>query len=224
MTRLVTKGELLTMSLTDPTLVPNILAISLFVATVFISLRASYIYSQTRSPRLFILGLSMGVISLTAADNLVANFITIPFNTYWFLYLGQTISYFFIWASFFRSSDEYLHGLMRWHIIGSLLALGLLLASPAIPPFPHDNVLRAIMSASRSIPCFGIFCCYIITFMRKNARFSFLMSLAFLLLTIGPWIIVEKYFVATGGDILDGTGDILRLAGLVVLLVAVLWG
>ena len=212
------------MNPTDPTFVPNILAISLFLAAVFISLRASYIYSQTRSPRLFVLGLSMGVISLTAADNLVANFITIPFNTYWFLYLGQTISYFFIWASFFNSSDEYLHKLMRWHIVGSILALGLLLASPLIPPFPPDNVLRAVMSASRSIPCFGIFCCYIMAFMRKNARFSLLMSVAFFLLAVGPWIIVEKYFVTAGADLLDGTGDFLRLIGLVVLLIAVLWG
>lgn len=212
------------MNPSDPTFVPNILAISLFLSTVFISMRAFYIYAQTRSLRLFNLGLSMGIIALTGADNLAANFVTIPFNTYWFLYLGQTISYFFIWASFFSSSDEYLMQLRRWHIIGSILALGLLLASPVIPPFPPDNILRAIFSASRSIPCFGIFCCYIMAFMRKNARFSLLMSVAFLLLTIGPWIIVEKYFVTIGADLLDGTGDVLRLIGLVILLIAVLWG
>lgn len=46
-------------------LIPNILAISLFIVSFFVSLRSFYIYAQSHSPRLFILGLSMMIISLT---------------------------------------------------------------------------------------------------------------------------------------------------------------
>src|SRR5690348_14617868 len=133
----------------DPNLIPDILASALFLVSVFVSLQSFNLYTQVRNPRLFILGLSMGVISLTAADNLVANFITIPFNTYWFLYCGQTISFFFIWLSLFWNSDEYLQRLMHWHIFASILTvIGLLLLSPLFPPFPN-KVIRAIASGSR---------------------------------------------------------------------------
>jgi hypothetical protein len=207
----------------DPNLIPNTLAIALFLVAVFVSLQSFNLYTRVHNPRLFILGLSMGVISLTAADNLVANFITIPFNTYWFLYFGQTISFFFIWSSFFWSSDEYLRRLMNWHIFASILTvIGLLLLSPLFPPFPN-NVIRAIASGSRSIPCFGIFYCYMFAFMRKETRFSFLMGLAFLLLAFGPWFVIEKYFVSNP-DLYDYTGDITRLIGLSILLTAVLGG
>jgi hypothetical protein len=132
------------------------------------------------------------------------------------------VSFLFIWLSFVSSSDEYLRNLMFWHILASILLLGLLLASPLLPAFPNVTV-RAVVSGSRSIPCFGIFCCYIITFMRKNVLFSFLMSVAFFLLTIGPWIVIQKYFVANP-DLFDTAGDITRLVGLVVLLIAVIIG
>ncbi len=208
----------------DPNLIPDILASALFLVAVFVSLQAFYLYTRVRNPRLFILGLSMGIISLTAADNLVANFITIPFNTYWFLYLGQTISFFFIWLSFFWSSEKHLQRLMHWHIFSSILTIiGLLVLSPLFPPFPPDNVIRAIISGSRCIPCFGIFYCYMFAFMRKETRFSFLMGLAFLLLAFGPWFVIEKYFVANP-DLYDYTGDITRLIGLFILLIAVLRG
>ena len=206
----------------DPNLIPDILAISLFLATVFTSVRAFYLYAQARNPRLFILGLSMAVISLTAADNFVTNIVSLPYHTYWFLYNGQTVSYCFIWASFFRSSDEYLQRLTRWHILASLLVMGLLLLSPVLPDYPN-NITRAIASGSRGIPCFGIFLCYLAAFMSKETRFSLLMSLAFLLLAFGPWIIIGKYFFSYP-DLLDITGDVIRMVGLGSLLAAVLGG
>ncbi|GAC1374492.1 MAG: hypothetical protein NVSMB44_42740 [Ktedonobacteraceae bacterium] len=44
-----------------------------------------------------------------------------------------------------------------------------------------------------------------------------------LLLTIGQWLVFQKYFVAAGA-LIDNIGDITRLVGLVILLVAVIIG
>src|SRR6266581_2573239 len=109
-------------------LIPNILAVLLFVIALFISLRAFYVYTRSLSPRLFILGLSMGVISLTAAADFASSNITsITLNTDWFLYIGQAVSLLFILLSFLRSSETYFKGLMRWHILVSALLLCFLL-------------------------------------------------------------------------------------------------
>src|SRR5258708_31718173 len=50
----------------DENFVPNFLSLTLFFVSLFIALRALYLYTRSRSRRIFILSLSMGVISLTA--------------------------------------------------------------------------------------------------------------------------------------------------------------
>ena len=55
-------------------LIPNILAVSLFIIGLYVALRAFYVYFLSRSPRLFILGLSMGIISLTAGADFALGF------------------------------------------------------------------------------------------------------------------------------------------------------
>src|SRR5690242_16420191 len=96
------KGEFFTMS---NTLIPNLLAISLFLVALFVSIRAFYTYLQARSPRLFVLGLSMAMIALTAAADFASgNITTITLNTDWFLYIGQSVSLLFIFLSLLRSS------------------------------------------------------------------------------------------------------------------------
>jgi hypothetical protein len=208
--------------LMGPNLIPNILAGLLFLATLLISIRAFYLNALASSPRLFVLALSMGVIALTAADNVVANLVTLTFNTYWFLYIGQIVSYFFIWLGLMRSSDNYLHNVIRWHIIASLLVLGLLIFAPALPAFPND-IVRAGLSGARALMCVGVFFCYIAAFMEKETRFSLLMASAFLLLAFGQFLGALKYFVVDP-TILDTTGDIMRIVGLFSLLAAILKG
>src|ERR1700738_443475 len=92
--------------LMGPNFIPNVVAVLLFLAALLISIRAFYLYTLVHTPRLFVLTLSMGVIALTAADNVVANLIVLKFNTYWFLYIGQIVGYFFIWLSLMGSSDK----------------------------------------------------------------------------------------------------------------------
>lgn len=207
----------------NPNLIPNILAVSLFITAVFIALRAFYIYTRSRSPRLFILGLSMGIISLTAAaDFFSSNITSISLNTDWFLYIGQAASLLFIFLSFLRDTDMYFRNLMRWQIFVSVLLIGLLILSPTLPSFPN-TIIRAILSGSRCIICFGIFFFYISAFMTKQTRFGLLMGISFMLLAFGYLLIFQQYFV-TDSILLDDMGDITRMAGLVTLLTAVIGG
>ena len=206
----------------DQNFVANSLSLTLFVVSLFISLRAFYLYTRSRSRRLFILSLSMGMISLTAVAGYAGDNITsISLNVDWFNYIGQTVSYLFILLSFFSESDSYLRSLIRWQIAASALLLILLFLAPVLPPeFPDPAITKSILSGSRGLICFIIFFYYAIVFMDKETRFSLLMSAAFLLLCIGYSIIIPKY--TTPNDVLDRSGDIMRIAGLVFLLFAVL--
>lgn len=207
------------------TFIPNLLAVSLFFVALFVSIRAFYTYVRARSPRLFVLGLSMAVIALTAAaDFASSNITTITLNTDWFLYIGQSVSLLFIFLSLLRSSIGYLRRLILWHVCISALLLGFLLLSPALPGFPN-TALRAILSGSRFIFCFGILFCYVEAFQRKATRFSFLMGLSFLLLAFGYVMIFQQYFFTSANAVhFDNIGDIIRVFGLITLLVAVLVG
>ena len=206
-----------------PNLIPNIVAIFLFLVALFVSLRSFYVYAATRNPRLFILGLSMAIISLTAAADFASSNITsITLNTDWFLYIGQAVSLLFIFLSFLRNSEEYFQSLMRVHIIASVVLIALLLLAPTLPAFP-DTALKAVLSGSRCVISFGIFYCYASAFMTKQTRFGLLMTISFALIGFGYLMIVQQYFVA-GPQIFDNVGDILRIFGFLALLIAILAG
>jgi hypothetical protein len=204
-------------------LLANVLNILLFVSFLSIALRAFFLYAQIRGPRLLIPGLSLGVIACTAAADFVSGIVTnISLNTDWFLFLGQAVGFAFIFLSLVRGSNEFLRRLLFWQIICMPLAFVLLFLAPVLPDFPN-TAIQAILSGSRCMFCFLIFGCYAYAFMSKKTRFSLLMSSAFLLLSIGYSLILPKYFFPQQ-DILDQVGDIVRIIGLVILLVAYLWG
>ncbi len=124
--------------------------------------------------------------------------------------------------SLVKSDNDYQRGLMRWQIIVSVVALLLLVFSFTIPDVPN-RALRALMSGTRPLLCFLIFCSYISAFMRKETRFSLLMSIAFLIISVGYVILLQKYFVPLPG-VVDNLGDITRMVGLAVLFVGVIFG
>ena len=206
----------------DPTFVPNVLSLTLFFVSLFISIRAFYLYTRSRSRRIGILSIAMGIISLTAIAGFAGDNVTsITLNVDWFNYIGQTVSFTFILLSFFGSSEMYLRNLMRWQIALSILLLGLMLLSPVLPPeFPAPTVTKSLLSGSRGLICHIIFYYYVVSFMKNETRFSLLMGLAFLMLSFGYWIILPKYI--TPNDGLDRTGDIMRVCGLILLFFAVL--
>lgn len=209
----------------DPNLIANALSLTLFFVALFISLRAFYLYIRARSRRLFILGLSMGVISLTAAAGFLGDNVTsINLNVDWFNYIGQTMSFLFILLSLFNYSEEYLHRLMRWQVVVSVLLLLLFLLAPILPAeFPNPAVTKSILSGSRGLMCLVIFFSYFSAFMTKETRFSLLMSFAFLFLSIGYLMIIPKYSTPNL-DLVDQLGDATRICGFVALLLSVLTG
>ncbi len=106
-------------------LIANLLSITLFLTSLFISLRAFSLYFRTRNSRLFVLGLSMGIISVTAIASYIGdNVTTITFNVKWFQYISQTISFLFILLSLLRNSEDYQRMIVRWESRFSLLMSG----------------------------------------------------------------------------------------------------
>jgi hypothetical protein len=208
----------------DQNLIANILSLTLFFVTLIIAVRAFYLSAQAQSRRLFILGLSMTIIALTAGAGYAGDNITsIALNVDWFNYIGQTLSFLFILLSFLNNSDNYLRRLTYWHIMVSVLLVMLLLLAPILPPeFPDPAVTKTLLSGSRGLICFVIFFYYVSSFMKKESRFTLLMSGAFLLLSVGIFIILPKY--SQPNDTLDHIGDIIRIGGLLTLLSAVFIG
>ncbi|HZO72658.1 MAG TPA: hypothetical protein VFB60_10690 [Ktedonobacteraceae bacterium] len=197
--------------------ITDILNIALFIVFLLIALRSFYLYFRIRSARLFILGLSMGVIALTALADSLPDYITVvQLNTDWFLFLGQTVSFMFILFSLVMNAEGRLRRLVSYHVISSLLLLLLLGLAPFLPDFPNGLVKMAL-SGSRGIVCLIIFFFYASSFMNKETRFSFLMGAAFLLLSLGYLIILPKY-VLPHQELLDYAGDIIRVSGVVTML------
>lgn len=206
----------------DANFVPNALSLTLFFVSLFISLRAFYLYTQARSRRIFILSISMGMLSLTAIAGFAGdNVTTVSLNVDWFNYIGQTVSFSFILLSFMSSSEDFLRNLVRWQLVVSVLLLSLLVLAPVLPPeFPYPSVTKSLLSGSRGLICHIIFYYYAASFIKAETRFSLLMGIAFLALSFGYWIILPKYFVPN--DTLDRAGDITRICGLIILFLAVL--
>jgi len=204
----------------------NVLALTLFSTALLIALRAFYLCSQTsqgRRYRLCILGMSMGVLALTAIASYAGdNIKDLPVNVNWFKYTAQTVCFLFIILSLVRSSDTYLRRLMYWQIGISLLLL--FLFAPIIPSsMPYPALTKSLLGGSRSLICFVVFFIYIGAFISKETRFSLLMSVAFLLLSIGYWLNMPKY-MDSHLVLLDAVGDGVRITGLVALLIAIFLG
>lgn len=202
-------------------LTANILSLTLFTISLFISFRAFYLYFKSHSPRLFILALSMFIISLTAIASYIGDNITgIPVNVGWFKYTAQTVCFLFIVLSLARNSDTYLRHLVIWQIVTSVLLV--ILLTP-IMPAEIPVMLKIALGGSRSLICALIFAFYVGAFMTKETFFSFMMSLAFLALSAGYVLNIPKYS-NSHLMLLDNVGDATRIFGLVILLIAIFVG
>lgn len=199
--------------------------LNLLLTGVFLSicLRAFVLYAQLRSPRLFILGLSMGTIACTAAADFVSGMVTgLSLNIRWFLFLGQAASFGFLFLSLLSSWEPWLRRLMLWQAISTAVLFWLLFLAPILPDFPNPAT-EVALAGSRSVICWLILGYYAETFESKKTRFSLLMSAAFLLLSLGYVLILPKYLFAHQ-EVLDHLGDVIRILGLIGLFMAYRWG
>src|SRR5690349_12034502 len=105
-------------------LIPNLLDVSLCLVALFISVRSFDIYTRSRQFRVFILGLSMALVSLSAAADFTSSYIkAVPLHTDWFLYIGQAVGFLFILLSLLQRSEQYLRNLMRLNFVAFALLL-----------------------------------------------------------------------------------------------------
>jgi len=207
------------------TQITTVLLIFQVAVTFLISVRAFYLYPKTRNPLLFIVGMSMGMITFVGivgivGDNYNATVFAGHFTTKWFRYLAQIVSYTFIFLSSVRTSERYLRNVRIWQWIFTVLLLATLAAIPFIPQIQiTDPAIDASISSLRAVVTFVIFLNYVVIFMGKESRFSFLMGLAFLLIAFGIAITTPQYFEKSMVLYLY-VGDSVRTLGLITLLIA----
>jgi len=209
-------------------LIPNLLDVSLCLVALFISVRSFDIYSRSRQSRVFILGLSMVLVSLSAAADFTANYINssparvIILHTDWFLFIGQAVGFLFILLSLMWSSDNYLRSLVRLNSVAVALLLILLLLSPALPPM--GILTQTVFNFTRFIACLLIFFVYFTGYMSKPTRFSLFMSISFFFFTADYLMTLEQnYTPVFNQNLIIALADIVGVLGLVMLVGAVSW-
>lgn len=202
-------------------LLPHLLDVSLCLVALFIAVRSFDIYARYHQYRLFILGLSMVLVSISAAADYVSSYVTvITLQTDWFLYIGQSVGFLFILLSLLRNSDSYLRGLMRVNIVVFVFLLILLFLSPILPPM--DLSTRTALGFSRFVICMLILIAYFSTYLSKPSRFSLLMSISFFFFTANYLMSLQQYFVPILNQyIFRDQGDISGVIALIVLVAAV---
>lgn len=191
------------------------------VITLFISLRAFYLYFKARSDILFIVGLSMAVIVVGGAAGLAGDYLlkSSAFNTFWFRYIGQIVSYLFIFLISLPGAERHTRFLKRLNLVASALLLLLLVLTPVLPPIPGVTLTEAL-SGARGVVCLAVFFnYYLVMYSMKGSRFSALMCIAFLLIATGIAIYTFK-FSAPNPLPYDYVGDSVRAVGLVFMLAA----
>jgi hypothetical protein len=191
------------------------------VITLFISLRAFNLYFKTRSDTLFIVGLAMAVISLGGIAGIIGDYVITSkaFNTFWFRYIGQIVSYLFIFFISLPRAERHMRALKWLNIIATAGLLALLVLTPLLPPIPGAS-LTEILSGARGVVCLAIFFnYYFVIYSMKGTRFAFLMCAAFLLIATGIGVYTIKFSVANPLPY-DYAGDGTRALGLILMLAA----
>jgi hypothetical protein len=189
--------------------------------TLFVSLRAFYLYAKTRSDTLFIVGLAMAMIGLGGVAGILGDYVitSTAFNTFWFRYIGQIVSYLFIFFISLPHAERHMRALKWWNIIATAGLLALLALTPVLPPI-SNVALTEVLSGARGVVCLAIFFnYYFVIYSMKGTRFSFLMCAAFLLIATGIGVYTIKFSV-TNPLPYDYAGDGTRALGLVLMLAA----
>ena len=191
------------------------------VITLLISMRAFYLYTKTQSDTLFIVGLAMAMIGLGGIVGVIGDYIITSqaFNTFWFRYVGQIVSYLFIFFISLPHAERHMRVLKWLNIVASLALLVMLVLTPILPPIP-GAALTEVFSGARGVVCLAIcFNYYFVMWNKKATRFSFLMCAAFLFIATGIGVYTIKFAVANPLPY-DYAGDSTRALGLILMLAA----
>ncbi len=180
-------------------------------------------YSLTRSERLFVVGLSMVVTAVGIACGALDNLHLLPaFSLSWAWYAGTSIGFFLLFlSSMVGSADQFLL-LRRWGIIGAAVFMLVIVLTPVLPSNPNTSALL-VLNSLRSIICFLGFLRYIVLYTSKETRFSLLMCLAFLSITVG-YVILVPQILDPSFALLAVVGAFIRIIGAGILFTAFIVG
>jgi hypothetical protein len=191
------------------------------VITLGISLRAFNLYFKTRSDTLFIVGVSMAVIGVGGIAGLMGDFLitSSAFNTFWFRYIGQIVSYLFVFFISLPGAERHGRSLKWLNIIATVGLFALLVLTPVLPPI-SSVTFTEVLSGARGVVCLAVFFnYYFVMYSMKGTRFSFLMCAAFLFIATGIAVYTIKF--STPNPLpYDYAGDGTRAVGLVLMLAA----
>lgn len=206
----------------DIRLIVNLSDVSLCLVALYLSARSFDVYARLGYLRLFILGLSMALVSLSAAADFTAIYIrAVTLNVDWFIYISQIVGFLFILLSLLNSTEIYLSTLRFLNIL-AIPPLFFLLSMSAILPGIPEAWIRELLGSSRLLLCFAIGFAYFSAFVSKPTRFNLLMSSSFFLLSIG-YLFALGQSNTSGPFVLTDFAGITNVIGLVVLVVAVSW-
>ncbi|GCE21889.1 hypothetical protein [Dictyobacter kobayashii] len=177
------------------TQIATLMAIPIAGVCLIISIRAFYSYSLSRSDMLFVLGLAMASISLgtfvgvIGETHLGGN----TFSTDWARTYGACCGGLFIFLSSLVKSQAQMQQLKRAQIIALALLLVVILLTPLYPSIKSPQ-LSLILNGLRMLIYACAFIRYAMLYTSKATRFSFMMSIAFLVLVIGYGLNIPGMF------------------------------
>jgi hypothetical protein len=166
--------------------VANLMSLPIATICLFISLRAFYIYNLSRSDMIYVLGISMALISIGtfigfAGDAHIAGN---SLNTDWARSFGACGGALFIFLSSLMKSHKQMQQLKRWQVATAVLFVIVALLTPFYPPTKSAPIALSL-NAGRMIIYTCAFIRYFALYLSKHTRFSLLMWIAFLVVVIG---------------------------------------
>jgi hypothetical protein len=180
-------------------------------------------YSLTQSERLFAVGMAMCITAVGIACGAVDSLHVFPsFYLNWAWYVGTSLGFLCLFLSSVAKSNAQFQLLKRWGIIIVAVLIAVIVLTPVFSAEPSGYV-AVVLDSLRIIVCFLGFLRYIILYTSKGTRFSLLMCLAFLFITIGYAILIPQLLDPTW-DQLTVVGAFIRVIGAGVLFTAFVLG
>ncbi len=180
-------------------------------------------YSLTQSERLFVVGLAMCITAVGIACGAIDSLHIIPsLNLNWAWYAGTSLGFLCLFLSSVAKSNDQFQLLRRWNIIIAAVLIAVIALTSVFPIEPSGYV-SVVLDSLRTIICLLGFLRYITLYTSKGTRFSLLMCLAFLFITIGYAILIPQ-LLDPKLDQLTAAGAFIRIIGAGVLFAAFVLG
>jgi len=206
--------------------IPALTSVLLFIFSMLCLGTGIYAFrrhSITQSERLFAVGLAMCItaVGISCGALNTSPFLP-PLNLGWAWYNGTFWGFFFLFLSSMMKSAEQFRLLKRWGIIAAAVVVLVIVLTPVFPALT-DPYMQIFLNSFRTIACLLGFVRYLMLYTSKGTRFSLLMCLALLLITVGYAILMPQLLEPSLAA-LTAVGVFIRIIGAAVLFIAFVLG